>query len=236
MRVIAARYELEEMVALLSKPARDEAGERVCGGRGGTRRVRLPGGKVVYLRKCLRGGMVRWFVRDLYWLRPERPFRELMVVEKARAVGCPVPAIVAAASEDVGPFYRGWVVSEEIPDSRPLIDALAATSDPSSLLARVSAVIERLHAAGIYHVDLTGNNILVADDGRVFVLDFDRAFFASPGSPKWSARGRARLWRSLVKLAGGRSITLGESERRAVFGDAAGVSLSNTVAEAGRRR
>ncbi|RMF20328.1 MAG: hypothetical protein D6760_11810 [Deltaproteobacteria bacterium] len=218
MRVVAPRYELEEMVALLCGRGRDCAGEPVAGGRGGTRRVRLPGGKTVYLRKCLRGGLVRWFVRDLYWLRPERPLQELVVVEHARAAGCRLPAVVAVATEEVGPFYRGWVVSEEVPGARPLIDELASAADRVAVLGRVSAAIERLHGAGVYHVDLTGDNVLVDGDGRIWLVDFDRAFLAPANASKWCARGRARLWRSLVKLAAERSLELSEEAKRAVLG------------------
>ena len=77
VRVVAARLDLEEMTGLLCGADRDEAGEVVSGGRGGTRRVVLPGGRAVYVRHYLRGGMMRFLSRDLYLARPARPLREL---------------------------------------------------------------------------------------------------------------------------------------------------------------
>ena len=60
VRVVAARLELDEMGALLTGTERDRAAQAPAeAGRGATRRLVLPGGKAVYLRKYLRGGMVR---------------------------------------------------------------------------------------------------------------------------------------------------------------------------------
>jgi len=200
-RVIAPRLLLDEMAALLSGPQRD--GPSQPGGRGGVRRIVLAGGRVVYCRKYLRGGFARHFTHDLFLLRPERPIHELVVTETARAAGCPVPAVVACAVEDVGPFYRGWIVTEAIEPARPLIEALArvAGSERGSLLDAVRDAVEGLHRIGIYHVDLTGHNVLVRDDLRPVILDFDRARLAEPGSSVRAARGFARLRRSLTKLA-----------------------------------
>jgi tRNA A-37 threonylcarbamoyl transferase component Bud32 len=200
-RVIAPRLLLEEMAALLSGPQRD--GAATAGGRGGSCRIVLAGGKVVYCRKYLRGGFARHFTRDLYLLRPERPIHELVVTETARAAGCSVPAVLACAVEDVGPFYRGWLVTEAVEPARPLFDALAASSpaDRVRLLDAVREAVERLHAIGIYHVDLTGHNVLIREDLRPVILDFDRARLDRPDLPGRSARAFARLRRSLTKWA-----------------------------------
>ena len=213
-RVIAPRLLLEEMAALLSGPERDAPGG--AGGRGGTRRIVLAGGKVVYCRKYLRGGLARHFTRDLYLLRPERPIHELVVTETARAAGCAVPAVLACAVEDVGPFYRGWIVTEAVEPSRPLIDALAAVSgaDRARLLDGVREAVERLHGIGIYHVDLTGHNVLIRDDLSPVILDFDRARLARPSVAEQAARGFARLRRSLAKLAAESGLILSDDEWR----------------------
>jgi hypothetical protein len=213
-RVIAPRLLLEEMAALLSGPQRDAPGE--WGGRGGTRRIVLAGGKVVYCRKYLRGGFARHFTRDLYLLRPERPIHELIVTETARAAGCPVPTVLACAVEDVGPFYRGWIVTEAVEPVRPLIEVLGAVSgaDRARLLDAVRDAVESLHRIGIYHVDLTGYNVLVRDDLTPVLLDFDRAKVAGPCVRARAARSFARLRRSLVKLASGRGVVLSAEDWR----------------------
>jgi tRNA A-37 threonylcarbamoyl transferase component Bud32 len=214
-RVVAPRLLLEEMAGVLSPPQRDAP--TTAGGRGGTRRIVLAGGKVVYCRKYLRGGCARYLTRDLYLLRPERPIHELIVTEAARAAGCSVPAVLACAVEDVGPFYRGWIVTEAVEPARPLIDVLAVITSPADramILDGVREAVERLHDIGIYHVDLTGHNVLIRDDRSPMILDFDRARVARASLQKQAARGFARLRRSLVKLAAGSGLAISQEDLR----------------------
>ncbi len=216
-RVVAARLELAEMVALLeSARARTLVGEEVSSGRGGTRRVALRGGKVVYVRHYLRGGAMRHLVRDLYLLRPPRPIRELMATEQARAAGCRVPIVHAVATEETGPFYRGWIVTSAIDGARAFIDVLAAADDAqrSSLLLEAGSAIRDLHAAGVYHVDLNGYNLLVDAQGRVAIIDFDRAVLTPPNNHRLGQSGRDRLWRSLRKLSAQRGLALPQEDKR----------------------
>jgi aminoglycoside phosphotransferase (APT) family kinase protein len=215
-RVIATRLELDEMVALLTSPERDRPStEPACGGRGWARRLVLPGGKAVYVRKYVRGGAARRLVHDRFVLRPERPLRELVVTEAARAAGCPVPHVLAIAIEEAGIGYRGWIVTEAIDGVRPLIDAYVECSGPAraALLAGVGAAMRRLHAAGVYHVDLTGHNVLVGPGDRVVFVDFDRAFLGPPASERHVRAGTRRFWRSMEKLARRRRLALEPTTR-----------------------
>jgi len=208
-RVIATRLELDEMVTLLAGPERDRpVDSTVHGGRGWARRVVLPGGKAVFLRKYLRGGFPSLFVRDLFILRPERPVRELIVTEAARAAGCPVPHVLAVAIQEAVIGYRGWIVTEALDDVRPLIDVYAERDERerASLLAKVGAAMRRLHAAGIYHVDLTGYNVLMDPNDGVHFIDFDRSFQAEPNSGQLARAGRRRFWRSMEKLTSARGV------------------------------
>lgn len=218
LRVIAARLELEEMVALLTGPERDAvmSGAASHGGRGGARRIVLPGGKAVYLRKYLRGGLVRHFVHDLYVLRPERPLRELIVTETARAAGCPVPTVLAVSVEEVGPFYRGWIVTEAIDGANPFIDVYvgATVQQRQGLLTALGRAVRLLHAAGVYHIDLTGYNALVGENTKITLIDFDRAQLGPANVARRMQRGLDRFWRSLSKLCRAHSLDLPGDMRR----------------------
>jgi tRNA A-37 threonylcarbamoyl transferase component Bud32 len=209
--------ELDEMRAVLESAREGKPqGEPLEGGRGGTHKLVLPGGKRVFLRKYLRGGAASYLVKDLYLLRPERPFRELVVTETARAAGCPVPTVLAVSVEEVGLFYRGWIVTEAIDNARSMI-ATWFDSDVESrreLMQRVGAAIRLLHDAGVYHVDLTGHNIIIRADGSPVILDFDRGFFAPPATARFVDRGLDRLWRSMHKLSAAAGRALAEGERR----------------------
>jgi hypothetical protein len=216
-RVVAARIELSEMTTLLDAARAGTAGgEEVSSGRGGARRLILRGGKVVFIRKYLRGGLMRHFVRDLYLLRPPRPVRELMATETARAAGCRVPIVHAVAVEESGPFYRGWIVTSAIEGARAYIDVFAAADEAARgvLLAAAGSAIRNLHDAGVYHPDLNGHNLLIDADGEVAVIDFDRAVLAAPDRYRLAEKGRDRFWRSLLKLTTARGFAIGEMERR----------------------
>ncbi len=204
VRIVARRLELEEMVALLSAEERArEPEEAPAGGRGGARRVVLPGGKAVYVRKYLRGGFVRHFCRDLYMLRPPRPVRELIATEAARTAGCHVPVVDAVCVEEAGAFYRGWIVTSALEGHEAMIERYlgAGMDGRRDLLTACGRAIRALHEAGVYHVDLTGHNLLVDAGGEVATIDFDRAVLTRPGNRRLAARGMARFMRSLAKLS-----------------------------------
>lgn len=219
-RIIAARLELDEMTALLEGPERlrpaGAAEQGVLGGRGGTRRIKLPGGKTVYLRHYLRGGLPRALTRDLFLLRPARPVRELVATETARAAGCPVPTVHAVCIEEVGPFYRGWIVTSAIEGTLPLVECLLGGSERSRsrLLSATGRLVRQLMEAGVYHVDLTGHNVLVHSDGHLSVIDFDRAVVGRSDLHVVAERSRDRLWRSLEKLWYQAGRRLDPTERR----------------------
>jgi len=216
-RVVAARLELAEMVKLL-EAARSGTlqGDPSRNGRGGTQQIALRGGKKVFVRKYLRGGMARHLARDLYLLRPARPVREMLATEQARASGCLVPIVHAVAVEEVGPFYRGWIVTSAIQGATAFVDVLAeaGAAERQSLLSAAGEAIRGLHEAGVYHVDLNGHNLLVDADGRVAVIDFDRAVLSSERRYRLGERGRDRFWRSLRKLSNAGGWPLDDEERR----------------------
>lgn len=218
-RVVALRLQLAEMTALLeSARGGEDLGTPVAHGRGGTRRVTLGGGKTVYVRRYLRGGLARWVVRDRFLLRPPRPLRELVATEKARAAGVYVPMVLAVAIEERGASYRGWIVTSAIEGVRPFIDVFTASDEGERrrLLAAAGSQTRDIHDAGVHHPDLTGHNLLVDQAGEVATIDFDRATVVGGGelAHRLRERGMDRLWRSLSKLAAERGFSLADDDRR----------------------
>ncbi|MFT4571983.1 MAG: 3-deoxy-D-manno-octulosonic acid kinase [Hyphomicrobiaceae bacterium] len=217
-RVIATRLQLNEMVRLLAPGTRETVGEAVQGGRGGTRRVKLAGGNVIYLRHYLRGGFIRHFLRDRFLLRPLRPVHELIATHRARAAGCRVPLVQAVAIEDAGPFYRGWIITSAMPVVATFAEAFAGVGEGkrAELLGQAGRAVRAQHDAGVYHVDLTGENLLLDREGQIVTVDFDRAVMAAPGNVTRSKAGLDRLWRSLRKLSKERSFELDDAERNSL--------------------
>ncbi len=86
--------------------------------------------------------------------------REARALARARRLGLPVPELVGSG--------RRWIATRFLANARP-----ARRED----LMLILPVVEALHDRGMLHRDLHLGNLLVVD-GRVVVLDLQRAMFA----------------------------------------------------------
>jgi len=177
-------------------------------GRGTTYFVRLDGQDLV-LRHYRRGGVLGDLLGDRYiWtgLERTRPWRELGVQAELYQRGLPVPRPVGARLDYPGrfsPFYRANLLSERLTGTQTLAESLSAGRLARPIWHDIGCVLARFHATGLEHADLNAHNILLDADGRVSLIDFDRAVLhAGPG--KWAPANLVRLRRSLDKLAGQR--------------------------------
>lgn len=155
------------------------------------------------LRHYRRGGLVARFNRDQYLFfgyPRSRPLREIRLLARMRAQQLPVPAPVAAAVWRSGLCYRGDLITGRVP-GRPLSARLNELDDPR-LWARLGELIRRFHEQGVDHADLNLHNILLADDGALHLIDFDRGRIRPSG--RWQRRNLERLQRSLRKCLGAR--------------------------------
>jgi len=169
-------------------------------GRGNTLFVESDAGPAV-LRRYLRGGWAARLSTDRYLFtgyRRSRPFREFHLLAELLRDGFPVPAPLAAICQRFALTYRGALLTAAIPHAQTLADRLASGMDARSWAA-VGDCIARFHAAGVTHADLNARNILIDQDERVFLLDFDRGSYR-PGHGVDGAANLARLQRSLRKL------------------------------------
>jgi 3-deoxy-D-manno-octulosonic acid kinase len=92
-------------------------------------------------------------------------------------------------------------VTAELPTRRTLAQALREAPLENARWRSIGACLGALHARGVHHADLNAHNLLLAGDGRVFVLDFDRGRIRPRGA--WERSVLARLQRSLVKVTAG---------------------------------
>jgi 3-deoxy-D-manno-octulosonic acid kinase len=174
--------------------------EESAGGRGTVAFIR-DGERRWVLRHYRRGGLVAGLLDDRYfWTGADRTraFREWRLLRELRAAGLPVPEPVAARYERNGLFYRADLITAELPTRRTLTHALAAAPLDAATWRAVGTCIGRLHAHGVHHVDLNAHNLLLGDDGRVYVLDFDRGRIRPRGA--WERAVLERLQRSLRKV------------------------------------
>jgi tRNA A-37 threonylcarbamoyl transferase component Bud32 len=196
---------------------------RFMEGRG--RLLRLPidetGSEMMVIRHYEHGGIFRALTKDLF-LGGSRPFRELVITEMAREAGVPTMEVLAAIKRRMlWPFYRGDLISKEIPSSSDLITYFTRRgkspdrghpAEKRELIHQAGRLVRKMHEAGIYHFDLHLKNFVVelreVGPRCLHIIDFDRSTVTYPlTSNKWFAN-LLRLDRSAEKWrAKGLSIT-----------------------------
>lgn len=178
-------------------------------GRGMLRTITLSGGEAALIRGYRHGGFFRAVTGSWFVTWPPRPFRELSITEELRRRGIrTVEVYGACVSRGVGPFYRGWLITKQLPEAEDLWSALRGgfvrRFGLDSTLRAVAESIWAMHAQGVYHQDLNLKNILVRPEaGHVggYIIDFDKAkLFLGKLPAPLVKRNLDRLWRSVRKL------------------------------------
>lgn len=160
------------------------------------------GARQYVLRHYRRGGLFAPLLGDVYlWtgLAATRAWREWHLLAALHAQGLPVPRPVAARVVRYGLYYRADLLTERVQGARPLAELWQAGAVSEIQWRRIGACIARFHAVGVCHADLNAHNLLMTDDDRVYLLDFDRGRRRRPG--RWRERNLQRLARSLRKFA-----------------------------------
>lgn len=159
---------------LLRQPGRPASS--TLGGRRAVRFARLEGIGNVAIKYYTRGGIIRYFVKERYirW-GPTRSEKEFELLQTVRSLGINAPKPIAYAHQG-HPFYRAWLVTRAVERHQTL--AQLSCADESAAKQRMAAVCSQVRTLihhGILHVDLHPGNILVNPEGRVFLIDFDKA-------------------------------------------------------------
>lgn len=155
------------------------------------------------LRHYYRGGLPGKLLRDLFFytgVMKTRSFQELELLWRMYHLGLPMPKPIAAYQKKRGLTYQADILIERIPHSQDLFQCLQEQTLPAEQWHRIGATIARFHQTGVYHSDLNCHNILLQRAERcdkVWVIDFDRCEFRSPG--RWQVQNLERLHRSLEK-------------------------------------
>jgi tRNA A-37 threonylcarbamoyl transferase component Bud32 len=178
-------------------------------GRGAVRVQDLANGHMAVIRPYFHGGAFRRVTRDWFFTWPPRPFRELAITEELRRRGLRTLEVYAACvRRPFGPFYRGWLITRQLPDAEDLWSALktgfAERLGFDRALRVVAESIAALHREGVYHADLNLKNILVCAEGAdaaAYVIDLDKAKVFLGKLPKpLASKNLTRLERSVRKL------------------------------------
>ena len=151
------------------------------------------------LRHYRRGGIPRYFSKDRFiWpgIRRTRPWRELAITARLRALGLPVPVPYGGCVRRQGMSYSADILTERIPGTRSLAD-FAVDGMPDAIWWEVGRVIRRFHDANAHHADLNVRNILIDDAWKAWLIDWDRGRLGASRAMK--ARNLGRLRRSFSR-------------------------------------
>lgn len=169
-------------------------------GRGNT--VIVSDGETQFvLRHYLRGGLPGRLIKDKYLWTGEsntRSFREWRMLAKLIALGLPVPRPAAARYCRYGPLYTADLITVRESGIRSLAERIAERPAEAIFWQRLGANLHKFHAAGVFHADLNAYNVQIDQRDQLFLLDFDRGKFLTPGI--WRQKNVARLHRSLRKI------------------------------------
>jgi len=173
--------------------------ERV--GRASLGSLSSPDGPLL-VREYRKGGLLRR-VRGRTMHGRLRPLDELVLLARLQALAVPVPVAVGCVILR-GPLgWRGFLLLEEVAGAVDLEALLHGVPGPPGtplrhVLATAGRAVRALHDAGVPHPDLHPKNLLLTPDGRVLIIDLDKA---RPGTGLLADQERLR---NLVRL--GRAI------------------------------
>ncbi|NOH80837.1 3-deoxy-D-manno-octulosonic acid kinase [Vibrio sp. RE86] len=159
------------------------------------------------LRHYRRGGLFGKLVEDSYrfsdW-EQTRSHQEFQLLNTLIKVGVNVPKPIAARAVKSGFTYKADLLSEKIPNARDLVSILTEKPLPAEMYKQIGQEIKKMHDAQVNHTDLNIHNILIDDQDKVWIIDFDKCFQQSGGD--WKKSNLDRLKRSFEKEAIKRNI------------------------------
>ncbi len=161
-------------------------------------------GLELVLKQYRRGGLFRRLVRDSYaytGLERTRMWREFKLLAAMRELDLPVPQPVAARCQRISALsYRGDLITQCIPKAQTLAEYISkAPLDKPAWLA-IGCTLARFHKHNVYHADLNANNIMLDEQLRVYLIDFDKGEIREEQKKEWTQSNVQRLLRSLNKL------------------------------------
>jgi len=163
-----------QLVSCLEKPILKA--EEVLGGRAAISKIHLKDIGPAVVKNYTRGGMIRYFNRHTYLkfsgYRCQSEYELLLFLDQ---LGVSAPQPIAFARQ--GRFsYHAWLITHEIQNSCTLAEF--SKRNPEKVLLVMNDLNRQLAILienQIHHVDLHPGNVLVDNQDKCFIIDFDKA-------------------------------------------------------------
>ncbi|KAB1459051.1 3-deoxy-D-manno-octulosonic acid kinase [Vibrio panuliri] len=165
------------------------------------------------LRHYRRGGLFGKIVNDSYlfscWEKT-RSYQEYQLLQVLIGAGVNVPRPIAARAIKQGLVYQADLLSEKIANAKDLVSVLSETALSDEMYQKIGQEIRKMHDAQVNHTDLNIHNILIDDQEKVWIIDFDKCNRQS--GDDWKQSNLDRLKRSFEKEVGKRDIAWQEHD------------------------
>lgn len=137
------------------------------------------GVRKVVVKHYRRGGALHLINKHYYLstFTASRAKREFEFLELVRRKGVNAPLPIAYAIKG-GFIYRNWLATEEIPNTSDL--CFLGENDYAKIekyTVELARQIKILIKNKIFHVDLHPGNVIVDENDKLYILDFDKACF-----------------------------------------------------------
>ena len=200
---VGSRYpltssQLAQMVTVFQTPPQPE--DRCLGGRLSISRIRLEGIGAVVVKHYRRGGLLANLITQ-YYLRTTktRSQIEFEQMEHVRAKGVRAPKPVAYAYHGTL-VYKAWLVSKEIMHSQTMAEL--SRTEPNRVanaMAALNRQVRILVDNRIMHADFHPGNILVDNEQKIHIIDFDKSTVCPDSIDTLELRYRDRWCRAVKK-------------------------------------
>ena len=155
----------------------------------------------IVLRHYFRGGLIGKLLNDGYLftgLEKSRPYLEFFLLKDMFEFGLPVPEPLAYALTKKGLYYTADIVTRRIENAKDLVGILSQNAVEAGVWQEIGHTIRQFHEHGINHHDLNCHNILIDDNNKVWIIDFDQGK-KMPSAGDWQQSNIDRLKRSFLK-------------------------------------
>ncbi|WP_416306863.1 3-deoxy-D-manno-octulosonic acid kinase [Neptunicella sp. SCSIO 80796] len=152
------------------------------------------------LRHYRRGGLIGKLLQDQYFftgLEHTRAWQEFYLLADMQQDQLPAPVPVAALIERSGLAYRADLITLRIPASVDVFQALSERALTENQWISIGRTIRQLHDQQIFHHDLNIHNLMLDQQDKIWIIDFDKC--RRKGGQKWKQQNLDRLLRSLHK-------------------------------------
>ncbi|MFH0264207.1 3-deoxy-D-manno-octulosonic acid kinase [Vibrio rumoiensis] len=165
------------------------------------------------LRHYRRGGLFGKIVKDHYWFtqwHQTRSCEEFQLLQHLVKAGVNVPKPIAARAVKRTVCYQADILTQKIEGAEDLVAILQQRTLTNEVYQAIGQQIKKLHQANVNHTDLNIHNILLDNDNKVWIIDFDKCHIepdlGETSIKVWQKSNLDRLLRSFQKELGKRQI------------------------------